>query len=61
MLPNFFHTQHLTITQEKIRRHLMRACKKQGFGWKRWNSEWLYGILKLYKDYRIIRAVKTKA
>jgi RNA-directed DNA polymerase len=27
---------------KKIRRHLMRARKRKGFGWKRWSTEWLY-------------------
>ena len=37
----------------KIRRHLARACKRQGFGWKRWSREWLYGTLGLFSDYRV--------
>ena len=31
--------------EKKIRRHLARACQRQGFGWKRWSREWLYGTL----------------
>src|SRR5258707_9450567 len=31
--------------ERKIRRHLTRACQRQGFGWKRWSREWLYGTL----------------
>jgi len=27
--------------EKKIRRHLMRARKRQGFGWKRWSREWI--------------------
>ena len=26
----------------KIRRHMMRARKRQGFGWERWSTQWLY-------------------
>src|ERR1700683_3942482 len=26
--------------EKKIRRHLMRARKRKGLGWKRWSSEW---------------------
>ena len=28
--------------EKKIRRHLMRARKRKGFGWKRWSKRWLY-------------------
>jgi RNA-directed DNA polymerase len=41
---------------KKIRRHLMRARKRKGFGWKRWSREWLYGTLGLFNDYRVLRA-----
>jgi RNA-directed DNA polymerase len=37
----------------KIRRHLARACQRQGFGWKRWSREWLYGTLGLFAEYRV--------
>ena len=39
--------------EKKIRRHLMRARKRQGFGWKRWSTEWLYQVLGLFKGYRV--------
>ena len=39
--------------EKKIRRHMMRAKKRQGFGWKRWSRSWLYGRLGLYGDYRV--------
>jgi|SRR5437867_832699 len=42
---------------KKIRRHLMRARKRKGFGWKRWSSEWLYGTLGLFNEYRVLRVV----
>ena len=29
--------------EKKVRRHLMRARKRKGFGWKRWSRQWLYG------------------
>ena len=41
--------------EKKVRRHLMRARKRRGFGWKRWSSEWLYGILGLFNEYRVLR------
>jgi len=37
----------------KIRRLLMRAKLRRGFGWNRWNRAWLYGKLGLYNDYGI--------
>jgi len=37
----------------RIRRHLARACKRQGFGWKRWSREWLYGTMGLFSEYRV--------
>jgi RNA-directed DNA polymerase len=39
--------------EKKIRRHLARASKRGGFGWKRWSRAWLYGTLGLYDDYRL--------
>ena len=38
---------------KKVRRHLMRARGKPGFGWNRWSREWLYKHLGLYGDYQI--------
>jgi len=39
--------------EKKIRRHLARARQRQGFGWKRWSREWLYGTLGLFHQYRV--------
>ena len=39
--------------EKKIRRHLMRAKKRKGFGWKRWSTEWLYTVLGLFNGYRV--------
>lgn len=39
--------------EKKIRRHQMRARKRCGFGWDRWNSEWFYKSLGLYNDYKV--------
>jgi len=39
--------------EKKIRRHLMRARKRQGFGWKRWSRDWLYDHLRLFAGYRV--------
>ena len=39
--------------EKKVRRHLMRARKLPGFGWKRWSKSWLYGPLGLFHGYRV--------
>ena len=39
----------------KIRRHLMRARKRRGFGWERWSTRWLYENLGLFNNYRLRR------
>ena len=41
--------------EKKVRRHLMRARKRKGFGWKRWSKQWLYGELGLFHGYRVRR------
>ena len=39
--------------EKKIRRHLMRARKRRGFGWNRWSRAWLYKTLGLFNDYGV--------
>jgi RNA-directed DNA polymerase len=39
--------------EKKVRRHLMRARNRRGFGWKRWSTAWLYDTLGLFADYRV--------
>ncbi|OVE79432.1 group II intron reverse transcriptase/maturase [bacterium I07] len=39
--------------EKKIRRHMMRARKRRGFGWNRWSKAWLYDSLGLFNDYRV--------
>lgn len=39
--------------EKKIRRHLMRARQRPGFGWKRWSKRLLYHVYGLYNDYRV--------
>ena len=39
--------------EKKVRRHLMRARRWQGFGWERWSKHWLYNTKGLYTDYKI--------
>lgn len=41
--------------EKKVRRHLMRARKRRGFGWKRWKRRWLYDRLGLLRLYRVRR------
>jgi RNA-directed DNA polymerase len=37
----------------KVRRHLMRAKGRKGYGWTRWSNAWLYEELGLFADYEI--------
>jgi RNA-directed DNA polymerase len=39
--------------EKKVRRHLMRARNRQGYGWKRWSKAWIYGPLGLFNDYQV--------
>jgi RNA-directed DNA polymerase len=39
--------------EKKVRRHLMGARHRPGFGWKRWRRTWIYGALGLFGDYRV--------
>jgi len=39
--------------EKKVRRHMMRARSRRGFGWERWSRGWLYEALGLYPDYRV--------
>jgi RNA-directed DNA polymerase len=39
--------------EKKVRRHLMRARGRKGFGWKRWSTEWLHTALGLFNGYRV--------
>lgn len=45
--------------EKKVRRHLMRARNRQGLGWKRWSTRWLYGELGLFSNYRVRRPSLT--
>jgi len=38
--------------KKKVRRHLTQARKRQGFGWKRSNRDWLYETLGLLNGYQ---------
>jgi RNA-directed DNA polymerase len=39
--------------EKKVRRHLMRARNRKGYGWKRWSKKWIYGRLGLFNDYQV--------
>ena len=39
--------------ESKMRRHMMRARKRKGFGWNRWSRSWVYRSLGLFSDYGI--------
>jgi len=41
--------------EQKVRRHLMRARNRRGFGWERWSKRWLYNELGLFNNYRVRR------
>jgi RNA-directed DNA polymerase len=38
---------------KKVRRHMMRARQRRGFGWQRWSRRWLYEVLGLFNGYRV--------
>ena len=40
--------------EKKVRRHLLRARGRNGFGWKRWSTRWIYDTLGLFNDYRVV-------
>lgn len=46
---------------KKVRRHLMRARQRKGFGWGRWSRRDLYEKIKLYNDYQIRYHKPSKA
>jgi RNA-directed DNA polymerase len=46
--------------EKKVRRHLMRARKRQGFGWKRWRRRWLDDTLGLFGHYRVHRPTQLR-
>jgi RNA-directed DNA polymerase len=37
----------------KVRRHMMRARNRRGFGWERWSTQWLYDTLGLFNGYEV--------
>jgi len=45
--------------ERSIRRHLMRARNRRGFGWKRWSTAWLHTTLGLFGDDRVRYLVRA--
>ena len=41
--------------EKKVRRHMMQARQRKGFGWTRWSRRWLYNTLKLFNGYKVKR------
>ena len=41
--------------EKKVRRHLMHARKRMGFGWTRWSRQWLYDTYRLFNGYKVRR------
>jgi RNA-directed DNA polymerase len=39
--------------EKKVRRAMMRARHRGGFGWARWSTAWLHAVLGLFGDYRV--------
>ena len=44
-----------TWVERKVRRHLMGARQRPGFGWTRWSRRRLYEDFKLFTGYRVRR------
>ena len=47
--------------ERKVRRAMMRARKRPGFGWNRWSSSWLYETLGLFDGSGLRRSPGAKA
>ena len=45
--------------EKKVRRHMMRARQRSGFGWKRWSTAWIDETLGLFADYGVRRLVRA--
>jgi RNA-directed DNA polymerase len=43
----------------KVRRHLMRARNRRGFGWERWSTQWLHENLGLFNSYQVRPDLRT--
>jgi RNA-directed DNA polymerase len=60
---NYFRVGHSSKTfdyiqewlNHRLRRHLMRAKGKRGFGWKQWSTPGLFAAYNIYRDFKLIR------
>ena len=52
---------HQRLGGKEVRRHMLRARKRKGFGWTRWSRQWLYETLRLFNGYRIRRPLPKVA
>ena len=39
--------------EKKMRRHMIRARNRRGFGWERWSTQWLHDTLGLFNGYQV--------
>lgn len=39
--------------EKKVRRHLMKAQNRKGFGWDRWSKDFIYQNFGLFADYKV--------
>jgi len=46
--------------EKKIRRHMLRARNRKGFGWTQWSRGWLYQTLGLFNSYRVAQRQHRK-
>ena len=45
--------------EKKVRRHLMRARNRAGFGWTRWSTVGLHEAVGLFHDYHVRYGART--
>jgi RNA-directed DNA polymerase len=45
--------------EKKVRRHMMRARGRRGFGWKRWSTARIHAVLGVFNDYRVRYQVRA--
>jgi hypothetical protein len=50
---------HSGLGRNKVRRDMMRARNRKGFGWTRWSRRLLYITLRLFNRYRVYQVTVT--
>jgi RNA-directed DNA polymerase len=61
---NYFRVGHSSKTfsyitewlNQRLRRHLMKAKGKRGFGWKEWSTKGLFAVYNIYRDFKLTRS-----